>query len=250
MEEETCRPGRRAWRRTAMRKWTVGEVMTADVVAVPEDATYRTIVDLLAERRISAVPVVDGERRVVGVVSEADLLYKVEFAGARAERRVLPSRHRTDRQKGEGQVARDVMSSPAVTTKRETPLPAAARLMDEKRVKRLPVVDEDGMLVGIVSRADLLKVHLRTDEELHHEIVEEVLVRTLWLEPHEVRVSVNGGVVTLRGHLDRKTLTELVVQLIASVAGVVAVEDELTYELDDTDMATSRWYRSHPFSAT
>jgi CBS-domain-containing membrane protein len=233
-----------------MRKWTVGEVMTANVVAVPEDATYRTIVDLLAEHRISAVPVVDESRRVVGVVSEADLLYKVEFAGARPERRVFPSRHRTDRQKSEGQVARDVMSSPAVITQRGTPLPAAARLMDEKRVKRLPVVDEGGVLVGIVSRADLLKVHLRTDEELHHDIVDEVLGRTLWLEPHEVQVLVDGGVVTLRGRVDHKSVAGLAVRLTASVAGVVEVVDELTYELDDTDLATSRWYRSHPFSTT
>ncbi|GAA4711642.1 hypothetical protein Prum_103160 [Phytohabitans rumicis] len=228
----------------------MGEVMTADVVAVPEDATYRTIVDLLAERRISAVPVVDADRRVVGVVSEADLLYKVEFAGAVAERRIFPGRHRTDREKGEGRVARQLMTSPAVTTRPATTLPAAARLMDGKHVKRLPVVDEHGVLVGIVSRADLLKVHLRSDEELRRDIVEDVLGRTLWLEPNVVFVKVDGGVVTLRGHLDSKTLVDIAAQLTAAVAGVVAVEDELTYELDDTDLATSRWYRSHPFSAT
>jgi CBS-domain-containing membrane protein len=185
---------------------------------------------------------------VVGVVSEADLLYKVEFAGALAERRIFPSRHRTDQEKGDGRVARDLMSSPAVTTEPDTTLPAATRLMDQKRVKRLPVVDEKGVLVGILSRADLLKVHLRSDEELHHEIVEEVLWRALWLERHTVLVKLDGGVVTMRGHMDRKTLADLAVQLTAAAAGVVAVEDQLTYDLDDTDMARSPWYRSHPFS--
>ena len=93
-------------------------------------------------------------------------------------------------------------------------------------------------------------MHLRTDEELRRDIVDDVLGRALWLEPGVVSVKVDRGAVTLRGHLDRKTLADLAVQLTAAVAGVVAVEDELTYELDDTDLVRSRWYRSHPFSAT
>lgn len=233
-----------------MRKWTVADVMTTDVVAVPEDATYRTIVELLAERRISAVPVVDAARKVLGVVSEADLLYKVEFAGAVARRRIFPTRRRSPREKGEGMVARELMTAPAVTADTKTSLHAAARLMTEKGVKRLPVVTEDGVLTGIVSRADLLKVHLRTDEELRHDIRHEVLERTLWLEPLVVDVKVNDGVVTLRGHLDRRTLADLAAQMVAAVPGVVAVDDHLTYEIDDTDLTASQWHRSHPFSTT
>lgn len=233
-----------------MKKWTVADVMTADVVAVPEEAPYRSIVELLAERRISAVPVVDAERKVLGVVSEADLLYKVEFAGSVARRRVFPTRRRSPREKGEGMVARELMTAPAVTIGPDTSLHAAARLMTEKGVKRLPVVAEDGTLAGIVSRPDLLKVHLRSDEELRHDIKHEVLERTLWLEPYIVDVSVENGVVSLRGRLDRRTLADLTTQLVAAVPGVVAVEDHLTYELDDTDMAASQRHRSHPFSAT
>ncbi|MDG4786693.1 CBS domain-containing protein [Micromonospora sp. WMMD1102] len=234
-----------------MKKWTVRDVMTADVVAVPEDASYRTIVDVLADGRISAVPVVDPTGQVVGVVSEADLLYKVEFAGtAGGQRRIFPSRRRSPREKGAGRTARELMSTPVVTAGVDTSLPAAARLMTEKGVKRLPVVAPDGSLVGIVSRADVLKVHLRRDEELRRDVVDEVLRRTLWLEPFEVRVVVDGGVVTLDGHLDRRTLAELTVQLVGSVLGVVAVRDHLSYDLDDAELARSRWNRSHPFSAT
>ncbi|WP_281365123.1 CBS domain-containing protein [Phytohabitans houttuyneae] len=224
--------------------------MTTDVVAVPEDATYRTIVELVAERRISAVPVVDPARKVVGVVSEADLLYKVEFAGAVTHRRIFPTRRRSPREKGEGMIARELMTTPVVTAGTTTSLHAAARLMTEKGVKRLPVVTEDGTLTGIVSRADLLKVHLRTDEELKNDIRHEVLERTLWLEPLVVDVQVDNGVVTMRGHLDRRTLAELAAQLVAAVPGVVAVDDHLTYALDDTDLASSQWHRSHPFSST
>lgn len=122
--------------------------------------------------------------------------------------------------------------------------------MAEKGVKRLLVVAEDGRLVGIVSRADVLKVHLRPDEEVRRDIVDAVLRRTLWLDPSEVHVEVGGGLVALSGHLDRRSLAELMVRLVGSVPGVVAVQDHLTYDLDDAELARSRWHRSHPFSAT
>ncbi|MFY1668639.1 CBS domain-containing protein [Plantactinospora sp. WMMB334] len=229
-----------------MRNWTVRDVMTTEVAAVPEDATYRAVVDLLAERRISAVPVVDVAGRVVGVVSEADLVYKVEFAGAVTRRRKYPTRRRSPREKGGARVAGELMSSPVVTTGPQTSLHAAARLMTEKGVKRLPVVAEDGALIGIVSRSDLLKVHLRPDEELRHDIADGLLLRTLWLEPLAVEVAVDGGLVTLRGRLDRRSLAELTVQLVAAVPGVVGVEDHLTYDLDDVEPPGSRRSRAVP----
>jgi len=233
-----------------MRRWVVSDVMTSDVVSVAEDTAYRAIVDLLAAHRISAVPVVDQARRVIGVVSEADLLYQVEFAGAGPPRRIVPARRRSPREKGEGRVARELMTAPAVTATPDSPLSAAARTMADRGVKRLPVVDAEGVLVGIVARADLLRVHLRSDEELRREIVNDLLRRTLWLDPVVVEVTVREGVVTLRGRLDRRTLARLIARLTAAVPGVVTVQDHLTYELDDADLAASGWYRSHPFSAT
>ncbi|MEJ3747032.1 CBS domain-containing protein [Actinomycetes bacterium KLBMP 9797] len=231
-----------------MKKTTVGDVMTTNVATVQENTDYRSIVDLLVGRRISAVPVLDDTGRVIGVVSEADLLYKIEFAGAPEHRRIFPGRQRSDRDKGAGRVARDFMSAPAVTITADATVAEAARRMAERRVKRLPVVDGDGRLAGIVSRPDLLRVHLRPDAQLRRDIVDEVLSRTLWIEPGVVTVVVQDGVVALRGRLDRRSLAEMAARLTAAVPGVVRVDDELTYDLDDLNLDNSRWNRSHPFS--
>jgi CBS-domain-containing membrane protein len=128
-------------------------------------------------------------------------------------------------------------------------VPFAAKVMETKRVKRLPVVDERGRLVGIVSRSDLLMVHLRPDAEIRREVREEVLERALWIDPGVVAVEVDEGVVTLSGRLDRKSSAVIAVRLTESVAGVVEVEDKLEYDRDDTGEAQGRFYRSHPFTA-
>ena len=217
-----------------MRTWHVDDVMTTDVVTVREDIPYREIVDTLTGRRVSAVPVVDEFRYVVGVVSEADLLHKIELVGAEPERRVFAGRQRREAQaKAHGLLARDLMSTPPVTVLPRATLAGAARLMDQERVKRLPVVDDLGRLCGIVSRGDLLRVYLRPDAEIRRDVVEEVLGRTLWVEPGRVEVTVTGGVVTLQGRTDRLSTAQLATKLTANVPGVVEVVDGLGYEFDD-----------------
>jgi CBS domain-containing protein len=221
-----------------MKLWRVRDVMTPDVATVREQTPYREIVDTLAERRVSAVPVVDDFGHVLGVVSEADLLHKIEMAGEPHERRIFEGRRRrTARVKAAGGVAKELMTTPVVTTMADTAVAAAARLMENAEVKRLPVVDDLGRLVGIVSRADLLRVYLRPDEEIRHDVVEEVLRRVLWIEPGLVRVEVTGGVVKLVGQLDRRSTTMLAVRLAHAVAGVVEVVDELGFDFDDTVLA-------------
>jgi CBS domain-containing protein len=218
-----------------MKLWTVDDVMTKDVASVREDTPYREIVDILTARHVSAVPVVDDFGRVLGVVSEADLLHKIETEGQLEPRRVFESRRRRSvRSKAGATVASDLMSAPAVTTMPHTLIPAAARRMDADRVKRLPVVDDLGRLVGIVTRSDLLKVHLRPDADIRHDVVEGVLRRVLAVRDGTVRVEVHGGVVKLVGELDRHSATIAAVRLAHAVAGVVAVDDQLTFELDDT----------------
>lgn len=232
-----------------MRHWRVRDVMTSDVVAVREDTPFRQIVDVLAERGVSAVPVVDSVGHVVGVVSEADLLHKMEFAGEVPERHLLEGRRRrVARTKATGDVARELMTSPAVTVFADTSVIEAARIVYGENVKRLPVIDELGRLVGIVSRGDLLRVHLRPDEEIHGEIVDYVLAKVLWVQPGQVRVRVDGGVVKLTGQLDRRTDCELAVHLTRAIAGVVDVVDELSFGFDDTLATSSRTFRSYPFN--
>ncbi|HEU4426126.1 MAG TPA: CBS domain-containing protein [Pilimelia sp.] len=221
-----------------MRTWQVRDVMTTDVATVREDTPYRTIIDVVTSRNISAVPVVDDFRRVLGVVSEADLLHKVELVGEPHERRAFESRRRRHaRIKADAATAQDLMTAPAVTTSPDTGIVAAAKLMDHEQVKRLPVVDDLGRLVGIVTRGDLLKVHLRPDADIRADVVQDVLRRVLAIEEGMVRVDVQDGVVTLAGQLDRRTAAELAVRLAAQVSGVVAVVDKLGFDYDDALLA-------------
>jgi CBS domain-containing protein/PII-like signaling protein len=229
-----------------MRTWQVDDVMTADVVTVRPDAPYREIVDTLANHRVSAAPVVDPDQRVVGVVSEADLLHRIEFVGD--DRRVFASRRRrTAHAKAHGATAKDLMSKPAITITSGAPLTAAAKIMDGERVKRLPVVDTAGRLRGIVSRSDLLRVYLRPDHEIERDVVDEVLRRTLWVEPGMVEVEVDQGLVTLTGRTDRHSTRQLAVKLTQAVPGVVEVVDRLEFEFDDRELAGARPYGPSPF---
>ncbi|AGL16930.1 CBS domain-containing protein [Actinoplanes sp. N902-109] len=154
-----------------MKLWRVDDVMTRDVVAVREDTPYREVVDLLISRRVSAVPVVTRFDRVVGLVSASDLLDKVQAGGAdRAPGILAGPRRRARYAKAVARTAGDVMSSPVHTTLPSLSIAEAARRMRQHRVKRLPVEDELGRLIGIVTRSDLLKVCLRTDGELHRDV--------------------------------------------------------------------------------
>jgi CBS domain-containing protein len=218
-----------------MRTWQVSDVMTRDVASVGEETSYRQIVDVLIRRGISAVPVVDSFERVLGVVSEADLLHRVERAGHPDERRVFEGRRRrTAREKADALVARDLMTAPAVTTSPRASLPAVARLMDREAVKRLPVLDDLGRLAGIVTRGDLLRVHLRTDAEIREDVVQEVLRRVLAVRDGLVTVQVRDGEVTLDGRLDRRSAVDLAGRLAAQVARVVQVHNTVGYDVDDT----------------
>lgn len=206
---------------------TVSDVMTQTVVAVSRSAPYKEIARTLAEWKVSAVPVLEGEGRVIGVVSEADLLPKEEFKDsdpARFDR----LRRIDDLAKAAGGTAEDLMSSPAVTIHAYATVAEAARAMARKGVKRLPVVDEQGMLAGIVSRSDLLKVYLRDDEDIAREVGEEVVARLFRNREPTVEVTVTEGVVTLSGSLADTSMVPLVARLVRAVEGVVNVELRLT----------------------
>ena len=210
---------------------TVADVMTREVVSVTPATGFKEIVRLLGEHHISAVPVVD-EGRVVGIVSEADLLLKEEGVTTRLIHLVEGPQRRARRLKAEGSTAAELMTSPAVTIFPEAHLPEAARLMDAHHVKRLPVVDGD-KLVGICSRADLLRVFLSSDTEIRRQVLEGIVEGWMWLDRATVHVTVNDGVVTLRGQLERRTDAEILARLTSTLESVVRVNDELTWRLDD-----------------
>jgi CBS domain-containing protein len=209
--------------------------MTTEVVSVRPDASFYVVAGILTGRGVSAVPVVDPDSRVLGVVSEADLLAKIEFAGDGGERHVFERpRRRVARRKSAATVAGELMSAPAVTIRDTASVVEAAKLLDSAGVKRLPVVDASGRLVGIVSRHDLLSVFRRSDTALRTEIVDEVFAKLLWVDPADVQVDVGRGQVTLTGELESKSLVPLAVRLVEGVDGVVCVDNRLGYRHDDT----------------
>lgn len=219
-----------------MKTWQVNDVMTTAVVTVAQGDSYRDVVDLLVGHRFSAVPVVDDFQRVTGVVSEADLLRKIEYAGAEEPRLFDGRRRRDERVKASARTAGDLMSAPAVVVLTGTSIPAAARLMDGEGVKRLPVVDDLGRLVGIVSRGDLLKVHLRPDDEIQADVEAGVLRGVITDETKAVSSAVQDGVVTLTGRVDRWSTTDIAGRLTRQVAGVVDVVNELEFDYDDRNI--------------
>ncbi|MFJ6015874.1 CBS domain-containing protein [Streptomyces sp. NPDC092952] len=208
----------------AASPYTVSDVMTHTAVAIGREASYKEIVELMRQWRVSAVPVLEGEGRVVGVVSEADLLPKEEF---RRDGPRLPDQM-GEASKADAVLAVDLMSTPAVTVHPDATLAEAARIMARKRVKRLPVVNALGMLEGVVSRGDLLKVFLRTDEEIGEEIRSVVLAELSLADP--VEFTVLDGVVTVQGPLRDRSLVPVLAQAVRAVEGVVDVRMELVPE--------------------
>ncbi|TMC07142.1 MAG: CBS domain-containing protein [Chloroflexi bacterium] len=214
--------------------WTVDEVMTRQVVTVRPATPYKELVALMSRHAIGALPVVDlvdSDGRLVGMVSGTDLLAK-ERAAAGARR---ASRARAEQAKAHAETAGELMTSPVVTARAGDALARAARIMHRARVRHLPVVDATGRLVGILSRGDLLKPYLRSDESIRHEVATEVLGRLMDLPPDAVEVSVDEGLVTLRGELETSSAGDVAVRLASAVEGVVGVRNRLGYRLDASD---------------
>jgi len=207
--------------------YKVSDVMTQTVVAVGRDAPFKEIVRTMEQWKVSAMPVLEGEGGVVGVVSEADLLPKEEFR--EGEQSLSQQRQRlADVAKAGATRAEELMSTPAVTVHPDATLAQAARIMTVRHVKRLPVVDDIAMLQGIVSRADLLKVFLRPDDEIADEVRRTVMSYLYPTDGHSLDVTVHEGVVTLRGHVRDTALVPIAVRLVRAVEGVVDVEPQLT----------------------
>jgi CBS domain-containing protein len=218
---------------------TVRDAMTPNVVTVHPEAPLKEVARVLIDAGVSGLPVVDANGTVVGVVSEADFLVKGQGAGAIRHRRLarlLGESETTLHQlaKVEAHTAGEAMTTPAVTIGPERSLPDAASLMTERRVNRLPVVDATG-LVGIITRADLVRAYLRTDVELEQTIREDVLLRILWLNPASFEVHVRNGEASISGHVERWSTVRVVEETIAMVPGIISVTTNLTWSLDDRE---------------
>ena len=217
---------------------TVGEVMTREVLFVAPGTPLQDVAARMLEARVSGLPVVrDGE--VVGVVSETDLLTKAALLGEATPGSLvlaLSSNRRHAAAKKGARTASEAMTAPAITTTPSVSAAAAARLMIERDVNRLPVVD-DGQLVGIVTRSDLIRIFLRSDAELLDAIRNEVLLETLLLDPAEFTLTVSHGNVSISGSVARRSLAEAVDRQIQRTPGVVSVAVDLRWQIDDRDSA-------------
>lgn len=207
---------------------TVKDVMTADVVAVRSDTSFKDMVGLLSTSRISALPVLDAAEHVIGVVSEADMLIK-EAGQASYPGFFTGLRRRRDQEKAAGISAAEVMSSPPIVIRPDEPVQHAARLMYERGVKRLIVVDDPGHLLGIVSRSDVLGVFSRPDEEIRREVAGRVIRHSFRTDPALFGITVQDGIVTMAGRPETAELGQELVEAVRRVDGVVAVHDQLSY---------------------
>jgi len=216
------------------RRWArrVSDVMTTSVVTVDRITPYQEIDRVLNQHRISGVPVLKIGREVIGVVSEADLLAAEDETNRQARMASsVGGRRLLRKQPPASLTAGTLMTAPAITIGPDATIPAAARVMNTHHVRRLPVTDKDGKLVGIVSRRDLLSIFLRPDADIAHD-VQEILHETACDEPTTITVTVQHGVVTLTGTIepapDRHHLIDLTIGMIWDVDGVVDVVNKLS----------------------
>ena len=207
---------------------TVKDVMSTHVIAVREMASFKEIATRLREQRVSAFPVIDDDNKVIGVVSEADLLTKEALEGTVPRTLQSLTRQRV-RSQVKAVTAADLMTKPAVTIGPGEPVSHAARLMFDKRVKRLPVTDDDGRLIGIVTRSDVLSVYSRPDADIQREITQDLILCTFLCDPGRFTVTVKDGIVTIEGAPETASVGYDIIDAIRHVEGVVAVRDRLSY---------------------
>ena len=209
---------------------TVKDIMSTHVIAVRQGAPYKEMAAMLHQQRVSAFPVIDDDNKVIGVVSEADLLTKEALEGTVP--RTLLSRQERVRKQVNARTAADLMTKPPVTIGPDEPVTSAARLMFDQRVKRLPVISDDGTLIGIVSRADLLSVYSRPDAQIQHQVTQELIPSTFLRDPDKYTSTVNDGIVTIAGTPETTQAGLDIIDAARHMEGVVAVRDRLSYPKD------------------
>ncbi|WP_179272360.1 CBS domain-containing protein [Streptomyces sp. XY006] len=215
-----------------MTTHVVGEVMTRDVVRARRTTPFKEVVRLLDHHRISGLPVVDADDKVLGVLSGSDLVRCQAYREGTAPPPAV--------------TAGDVMSSPAITVHPEQTVPDAARLMERRGVERLPVVDEADRLIGIATRRDLLRVFLRTDDDIRRQVSDEIVTTALNLPSDAVRVSVRDGVVTLGGQVEARSRVPELVHAVWRLDGVVGVVNSLVFRSDDCEPPTPAHWAASP----
>lgn len=231
---------------------TVRHAMTQSVISVRPGTPLKEVAQLLIDHKISGLPVVDDDGAVLGIVSEADFLVKEQ--GAKAVRHRPLARIIGESRESRSQLAKigavtagESMTAPAITVSSDRRIAEAAALMTARGVNRLPVVD-DGRLVGIVTRADLVRAYVRSDDDLARTIRDEVLLRIFWLDPALFTVVVKDGAASIRGHVERRSVAEMVEEAVTMVPGIMNVHAEVTWAMEDSRLQPAALDAFFPFS--
>jgi len=198
----------------------VVDLMTTDVIRVSPSTRIKEAARLMFRHRVSGLPVVDADGRLAGIITEADFL-RMEVARDEAE------------DPAPVETVGEVMSTGVVTIAPDAEITDAAKTMVIQDVKRLPVVDEDNKMLGIISRLDVVAVFTRPDEVIEDEIREDLLRRVLFVDPDDVVVDVDGGVVTFRGEIGTKNESRILEELSRRLDGVMRVDNQLVWRIDD-----------------
>jgi len=216
----------------------VKDVMSTHVVAVRQNATFKEMAARLREHRVSAFPVIDDDNKVIGVVSETDLLAKEALEGTVPwTLQGLPRQHVPSQVNGVTAV--ELMTKPAVTIGPDKSVTDAARLMFNMRVKRLPVVSDDGTLIGIVTRSDVLSVYSRPDAQIQQQVIQNLILGTFPYDPDSFTVTVKDGIVTIEGTPETSRVGLDIIDAIRHTEGVVAVRDRISYPLQSPQHPTA-----------
>ena len=210
---------------------TVKDVMSTHVIAVRQGAPYKEMAAMLHEQRVSAFPVIDEDNKVIGVVSEADLLTKEALEGT-VPRTLQSLTRQSVRTRVNAVTAADLMTKPAVTIGPGESVTHAARLMFDRRVKRLPVTSDDGTLIGIVTRSDVLSVYSRSDTDIQRQVTQDLILGTFLCDSDRFTVTVRNGIVTIKGTPETSQVGLDIISAIRHMEGVVFVRDRISYPQD------------------
>lgn len=210
------------------------DLMTTSVITIGPEAPLKEAARRMIEAGVSGLVVTDDDGALVGVITEADFVKTESDRRARKRARLLRWFTADDEMPSEGRTVGDVMTSHVITLPPDADHAEAARVMRNVGIKRIPVVDDDRRLLGLVSRSDILRAFARPDAEILGEITDHIMREVLWIEPRKARVSCEDGNVTLAGQLETRSDAQLLVELTRRIDGVVSVKDNLTWEIDNT----------------
>lgn len=216
----------------------VSEVMTSEVRTISGDEPLKEAARVMVKAGVSGLPVVDDDRKVIGIITEADFVTAEADRSWGRQRRRLLANYLGEAEHPTAKSVADAMTKKPHTVDGSSTVTEAARKMTELKVKRLPVVTPDGTLCGIISRADVMGAFARPDDDLRIEIVNDVVVGILQLDPDKLSVDVADGIVQLDGTVDTRSDARLLQELAVRVEGVISVNSDVSWTRDDTGTET------------